>query len=186
MTTSKKTIYLFILFLIFLFLAFMVYVKISGSGAAVDKSDEKIINEQNQQETKFNEAANLIQPSFTPLTEDQKGGQENMLEVASQQINGRTIFVSKVITTDDSWLAIYSDNAGQPGNLLGYQAVGAGIAHNLVIELSPLPENTALLAVLHSNLGARERFEYPNGPDVIIVKNGQPLIAPFSLIQEDR
>lgn len=182
MTNSKKRSYLLILLVIFLLLAYVVWVKISGPDVSINKLDSRNKNEQIKKESKTSETATLTQPSFSSLKE----GQEAVLEVASQQINGRSVSVSKVITTDDSWLAIYSDNAGQPGNLLGYQAVGVGTAENLRIELAPLPETTSLLAVLHVNLGARERFEYPNGPDMIISKNGQPLITPFSLIQLER
>jgi len=184
MTTTKKIIYLLIFLALFLLLTYFLFTKFSGLSGAINDLTPQNINEQTQKAPEISEvvATTTTQPDFFSLKEEQAA----VLEIADQQINGRSLSVSKVMTTADSWLAIYSNNAGQPGNLLGYQSVGVGTTENLIIELSPLPETTSLLGVLHTNLGTREKFEYPGGPDLIISKNGQPLIVPFSLIMEER
>ncbi len=109
--------------------------------------------------------------------------------------NGAHVFVGDQRLTDDgavaidvvispvpAWAAVYQDEDGVPGALLGQTWVPAGVNRDVVIELDGRPDAGTLYLVMYQDLGAVEEFEVP-GADVEL-KDGEnrSIRVPFTLL----
>lgn len=74
------------------------------------------------------------------------------------------IVVSEVTAVEPGWLVIYGDEAGSPGQVLGYSAVQEGQNQDITIEIDPLAATETLHALLHIDAGESGVFDFP-GPD---------------------
>ncbi|MBP9501953.1 MAG: hypothetical protein KBF17_07340 [Candidatus Promineofilum sp.] len=100
--------------------------------------------------------------------------------IRDQQPAGNTISVNVIVSPVEGWAAVYADNDGQPGELLGNTWFPVGINRNVVIELAPMPKPGTLFLVLHEDLGEPETFE--TGIDMFLTDdNNRPIRIPFVL-----
>ena len=103
-----------------------------------------------------------ITPIPTPITpqitvEDQTLGED-----------GRLVFES--VTSDQAgWLAVFADSDGEPGKLLGFEAIPGSTAENVIVTIDPLAATPTLHARLHSDAENSGEFDFPGGDDPLLV-----------------
>ncbi len=98
-----------------------------------------------------------------------------------QRLVGNSVRVDVIISPVEGWAAVYADNDGQPGELLGNTWFPVGVNRNVVIDLAPAPESGTLFLVLHEDLGEPETFEI--GIDTLLSNDdNRPIRIPFDLL----
>lgn len=96
-----------------------------------------------------------------------------------------TVTASLVASVTGGWLAIYADEEGERGELLGATWVAEGLNREVVVALDSEPEPGPLHAVLHQDQGEAETFEFPGGPDTPVRVLGADVDVPFFLLEAD-
>ena len=71
----------------------------------------------------------------------------------NDQYPGNVVFISSVQLAQGGWVVIQSDNAGQPGNVIGTQWSDAGINPVKVTLTTPTVDGGTYYAVLYSDNG---------------------------------
>lgn len=89
--------------------------------------------------------------------------------------------IAVVITPLDAWAALYSDNEGQPGELLGQTWVPAGISRDVAVSVDPNTAPGALHLVMYEDLGVSEEFEAPDIDLPLANDNNRPIRVTFTL-----
>jgi hypothetical protein len=99
----------------------------------------------------------------------------------AQMITNNTAIIGSVISDQSTWVALYSDNAGQPGDVLGSAPVPAGTTPAVVVPLNSEPTTEAIWAVLHLDDGTTGTFEFDgqNGLDAQVTVNAMVASAPI-------
>lgn len=93
-----------------------------------------------------------------------------------------TVLVPLVVTDLETWVTIWTDAEGTPGELLGQTRVGRGVHRNLEVSIEADAATDVLHAVLIQDAGVAGELEYPDGPDIVIQREGSPIQAPFGLL----
>jgi hypothetical protein len=115
-----------------------------------------------------------------PFTFRINGG--NYLVTRDQPLSASsTITVPLVVTDRDTWVVVYNDAAGEPGEIIGRSWVPAGVIRDTVVTIDPDLTTITLHVVLHVDGGTRQSFDFPDGPDVLLRRNGIAIRAPFLL-----
>lgn len=89
-----------------------------------------------------------------------------------------TVTISDVLAPEPSWLVIYADDAGQPGDVLGYAAVPEGESTDVAVAIDVYRATPTLHAALHHDAGKAGEFEFP-GPDDALQVDGEPVATTF-------
>ncbi len=105
--------------------------------------------------------------------------------VSDQPIQDAIISVDQVIADAQSWIVIHADDNGQPGKILGYALVKAGVNDDVLVEIKQAEATDKLYAMLHTDQGERSNFEFPNGADVPVTRNGRIVMASFQIETDD-
>jgi hypothetical protein len=100
--------------------------------------------------------------------------------ITRDQVAGTTIAIPIVILEADSWLVIYNND--QQTEPLGFTWLPAGINRNVSVEISSGQAGEVLYAVLHTDNGTLQQFEYPGGNDLPLLRGRSPIQAPFLLL----
>lgn len=88
--------------------------------------------------------------------------QTNSLEVSDQPLVNNTITISKVSASQDGWVAVFLDEGGRPGKLLGQTAIKQGNATNVKVQLDEtLVANSKVWPRFHIDSGKIGTFEFP-------------------------
>ena len=101
-----------------------------------------------------------------------------LVKVSDQAVEDGVVTVDTVISSGPGWIAIYSVENGEPGQLLGYSPVRNGDNKNVIVQIDPSRETDALMAVLHVDAGKAGIFEFP-GPDEAVVEGLHFVSAQF-------
>jgi hypothetical protein len=88
----------------------------------------------------------------------------NDISVNDQAISSGSVIISMVDSMQPGWVAIFSDDNGQPGKLLGYVAVPKGTSEDIRVNVDAGSANGKMIAMLLKDAGKIGTFEYP-GPD---------------------
>jgi hypothetical protein len=110
---------------------------------------------------------------------------ERYLLVRDQALDGDTVTVDLVVSDIPLWVVIYSDADGVPDAILGESWVPAGVSRAIAVPIDLNRVTPTLHAVLHLDRGTPERFDFPGGEDVAMVRNLQVVESPFSTIIGD-
>jgi hypothetical protein len=96
-----------------------------------------------------------------------------------------TVTAEGVVTASDSWLVIHrSDDAGDPGEVIGYAPVAPGVTPNVTVNLTAeVSEGDQLWAMLHYDDGVRGEFEFP-GDDVPIRLADEVIMTSFVIVSD--
>ncbi len=84
--------------------------------------------------------------------------------------------IDSVSVPDDGWLAVYQEVDGEPGELLGYQALPAGTTSPLTVKIDARTASPLLIARLHKDGGTSGEYEYP-GADLPFKVGTREVIA---------
>jgi len=101
------------------------------------------------------------------------GADDNMVEdqnpdsivVKDQSVYGDTVVISSVTSVKPGWVAIFADDNGKPGTLIGYIGMPIGTSMDLKVPVDPNKLTDSMIAMLMINVGKEGKFEYP-GVDV--------------------
>ena len=91
-----------------------------------------------------------------------------------------TVMVESITSAEPGWVAIYADDAGAPGALLGFEAVEAQANRPVEVAVDSLAATATLYARLHLDAGNQDEFEYP-GPDVPLQIGSREVIQSFDV-----
>jgi hypothetical protein len=72
--------------------------------------------------------------------------------------------ISRILSQQPGWVVVYSDESGEPGEILGFARVPEGESQNIVVSVEPLEATPTLYAMFHLDEGQDNTFEFP-GPD---------------------
>jgi plastocyanin len=99
--------------------------------------------------------------------------------VADQEIVDGTVTVAEVVSNGPGWLVIHADGEGKPGQVLGYTPVADGLNEDVRIEIDLGSATEMLYAMLHTDGGEIESWEFPGGPDTPVQVDGQVVTPRF-------
>jgi hypothetical protein len=88
------------------------------------------------------------------------------------------VVIASVVSKGPGWLVLYSDEAGQPGRMMGYLPVESGTTENLSIAINWREATPTLYAALYEDAGQEAVFEVPD-PDERVMMNSEPLLVSF-------
>jgi hypothetical protein len=105
--------------------------------------------------------------------------------IADQPVVDGTVTAEGVVTASDSWLVIHrSDDAGDPGEVIGYGPAAPGVTPNVTVDLTAeVSEGDQLWAMLHYDDGVRGEFEFP-GEDVPIRLADEVIMTSFVIVSD--
>jgi len=110
----------------------------------------------NRNTTPTQESASTPTP-VPPLTND--------IVAKDQIVKSDSVLVNMVVAMKPGWVAIFTDENGQPGTLLGYVAVPAGTSNDIKVTIDSKKATDKMIAMLTIDAGTIGTFEYPS-PDV--------------------
>ena len=106
------------------------------------------------------------------------------LTINDQAVKSGSVLVSMVNAVKPGWVAVFTDDNGQPGILLGYTAVPAGTSSDVKVTIDAGKATDKMIAMLLTDEGEAGKFEYP-GADMP-VKNANVntnVMAVFSQVK---
>lgn len=92
------------------------------------------------------------------------------------------VIIDIVISPVPAWAAVYQEEDGAPGDLLGQTWVPAGVNRDVVVELDDPPDSGTLYLIMYQDLGAIEEFETPGADVELRDGENQPIRVPFTLL----
>lgn len=96
-----------------------------------------------------------------PLEEPLALPEKPIIEIHDQPVMIRKVVVDEFQTREQGWIAIYADQNGMPGQVIGYHRIIPGIFRQLEIEIDLSKATVVLYAMVHKDQGNRGIFEYP-------------------------
>jgi hypothetical protein len=102
--------------------------------------------------------------------------------VRDQRLEDGRVSVAAIVSPVPAWAAIYADDDGQPGDLLGRTLLPTGISRDVVVQLSPAPEPGTLHLALYRDLGQAGEFEPPADDPPLTNDDGRAIRIPFTLL----
>ncbi|MDX1412721.1 MAG: hypothetical protein R3293_00935 [Candidatus Promineifilaceae bacterium] len=148
-------------FTLFLFSALLAFILAACSRGANDPQDSTPANEALVPEA-TSTAVPVLTSTLMPTTTPEPTAIVPMIEVKDQVLteDGRLSFDS-VTVPDEGWLAVYQEDAGSAGDLLGYQALPPGTTSPLSVRIDARAATPTLIARLHIDGGEGGEFEFP-------------------------
>lgn len=92
-----------------------------------------------------------------------------------------TVSVAVLVSPVDAWAAVYSDNDGQPGDLLGQTWAPAGITRDIVVDVGESVDTGVLHLIFYQDLGTPEEFDVPGDDPALTNDDNRPIRIPFEL-----
>jgi hypothetical protein len=92
--------------------------------------------------------------------------------------------IDVVVSPVPAWVAIYDDNEGQPGDLLGRAWVPPGINRNVIIETDSPPDPGIAHLALYEDLGQPEEFEGAGVDPLLVNDDNRSIRVPFTIRPE--
>ena len=94
------------------------------------------------------------------------------------------VSVPLIVTNIPTWLVIRAGAEPEAGEIVGATWLPAGINRDALVEIGTELTGETLTAVLHSDAGEPERFDFPNGDDRPLQHNGRIIQATFTVLIE--
>jgi plastocyanin len=105
-------------------------------------------------------------------------GDEARINASDQNIEFAAVLIDEVVIPVDGWIAIHTDENGEPGEVVGVEALEAGRYTVVEVGIDTATATELLHAMLHIDNGEPGEFEYP-GPDEPITIEGEPVMDSF-------
>ncbi|MBP6788195.1 MAG: hypothetical protein KA170_11445 [Candidatus Promineofilum sp.] len=90
-----------------------------------------------------------------------------------------SIVVERVISEGPGWLAVYSDQDGQPGLIIGFAALEDGVNEAVRIDLIESAVTLQLYARLHQDTTPGDEFDFPGNDPVVRYEDRMPQATAF-------
>lgn len=108
-------------------------------------------------------------------------GNNALAFMRDQKLIDDAVSVDVIVSPVEGWAAVYADDDGAPGELLGSVWFSAGVNRNVAIELDPVPvESSTLYLALYQDLGKPKIFE-PGLDLPLSNEDNRPIRVPFDL-----
>lgn len=109
----------------------------------------------------------------------------NDISMDDQAVKSGMVLVSMVDSLQPGWVAIFTDDNGQPGKLLGYTAVPAGTSEDIQVKVDTGSVTPKMIAMLLTDAGQIGTFEYP-GADQPVKNAGmsENVMAVFNRVSQ--
>jgi predicted lipoprotein with Yx(FWY)xxD motif len=101
--------------------------------------------------------------------------------VEDQSVSDGEVTVPEVVSPGAGWLVIHAQADGGPGPILGYTELRDGLNENVHVKIDTAKATERLYAMLHTDSGTPDEFEFPNGPDAPI-KVDAKMVAPSFIV----
>ena len=102
------------------------------------------------------------------------------ITVIDQSVADGTLTIADVFSSGPGWIAIQTNNNGQPGDILGETAVKSGDNTNVVVKIDATKATLVMYVALYSDAGQAGTFE-PTGADQLQTVGGQPVHPIFNV-----
>lgn len=123
-------------------------------------------------------ATATARPSATPeptATPSATPEPQAAVEAVAQSVDeSGEVVASRVYAPVAGWLAVYADEGGEPGALLGHAALAQGEQRDVALTVDPYLVTPLLHFVLHADDGEEGAFEFPDGDEPLQV-DGEPV-----------
>jgi plastocyanin len=105
-------------------------------------------------------------------------GDEAFVSASDQNIEFATVLIDEVVMPVDGWLVIHTDENGEPGEVVGVEALEPGRYTDIGVGIDAVRATDTLHAMLHIDAGQEGEFEYL-GPDEPLTIDGEPVMDTF-------
>lgn len=105
---------------------------------------------------------------------------EPSLTVQSQDVIRGQVTIMEAVVPVEGWVVIHADDAGSFGPIIGQAHLEAGTTTDLAVDIDVDAATETLYAMLHTDGGVFDVFEFP-GTDMPILENGQPISPAFTV-----
>lgn len=95
------------------------------------------------------------------------------------------IVIANAVSVGPGWVAVFADDNGAPGELLGYGQVHDGLNFEIKVYWSHYPMPGQYIVQLQKDAGVAGKFEYPGPDEPVLDANGMPIMDRFTLIDYD-
>jgi len=107
---------------------------------------------------------------------------------AQDQPSGSSVTVQSVSAASDGWVVIHRIKDGKPvvPASIGHTYIKRGDSQDVTVDLVEAPEGSELVAMLHVDDGELGAYQFGPGAteyDKPVMKDGNPVIAKFSIAQ---
>ena len=103
-----------------------------------------------------------------------------LVKASDQAVQNGTVAIAEVDSAGAGWIVIHADNAGNPGDVVGYTAVKNGKNANVSVTIDTAKATPTLYAMLHVDKGAVGTYEFP-GADVPVTGDIGTVSPPFKV-----
>ena len=118
-------------------------------------------------------ATATLAPTATPV--------KPSLAVSDQPLDiDGTIVIESVTVLEPAWVVVHAEREGEVGEVLGQTAVSPGTSTNVAVVIDPLQATDDLVAMLHSNAGSENSFDFP-GDDEPLLMDGTTIAQSFAI-----
>jgi len=90
----------------------------------------------------------------------------------SDQFPGLNVELEKVVFAESGWAAVYEDNNGEPGNILGARRFDAGESTGTIQLLRAMEEDLLYYVILHLDDGDRQ-FDFKKDNQILNVEGSR-------------
>lgn len=128
-------------------------------------------------------------PTEPPMEETVEPEEEEaalipMIENPRQNLEDGNVIIDKVVMDQGGWVVIHADEGGEPGPIIGYIEVPEGVSTEVYIQVVPDDVTETLYAMLHVDEGTESEFEFPDGDDVPVLVDGEPVTVAFDAVTD--
>jgi hypothetical protein len=102
----------------------------------------------------------------------------HFIDVDDQRLDGNELIIDRVVTQGAGWLAAYSDEGGQPGQLIGQTQVGDGVSDDVRLEIDESLATPVIHVMLYTDASDEGNFD-PNVDTLAQDMEGQPMARSF-------
>jgi hypothetical protein len=83
--------------------------------------------------------------------------------IRDQPVINNTVQIERVSMAAPGWAVIHPDDGGQPGLIIGFAFLEAGVNENVVVELLVSDATPQMYLRLHEDSGTAGEFDFPGG-----------------------
>lgn len=102
--------------------------------------------------------------------------------VLDQAVVDGMVKVSRAVINEPGWIVIHADNGGEIGAPIGQAPLTDGINAQVSVAVDVDSVTDALYAMLHTDAGVAGTYEFPDGPDVPLLVDGEMVSPAFAVM----
>ncbi len=110
---------------------------------------------------------------------------DQSISVSDQDVSSAMVVIDRVVSDGPGWLVIHITADGSPGPIIGSAPVEPGETTDLSVEIDVQRATEQLFAMLHVDAGQVGEFEFPDGPDIPAMQDGEIVNVPFNVVRPE-